>query len=279
MEILWDEEEGLVSQVIDDIYEAARLCLSMEGLPEDNVEISLSCVSNDEIRALNRDYRNKDSVTDVLSFPQFEDLNNIPLNQVFSLGDVIISMEQVTLQAKEYGHSTKRELLYLFVHSVLHLLGYDHENPEDKKEMRRFEEEVMTKLGIKYRELMEIATKAAENAYAPFSNFKVGAALLTKEGEVFTGVNVENSSFGGTICAERTAFVKAISEGFLEFNAIAVVSLSGQALPCGICRQFMQEFCTGDFKIITQDNKGEMVVHEFSKLFPLGFVLEKLDDN
>ena len=75
-----------------------------------------------------------------------------------------------------------------------------------------------------YKELYEKAKEVLPRAYAPFSKFKVGAALLSKDGEVFTGVNVENSSFGGTICAERTAFVKAVSEGVYEFEAIAVVS-------------------------------------------------------
>ena len=87
------------------------------------------------------------------------------------------------------------------------------------------------------RELLKIAFSMTERAYAPFSGFCVGAALLTKDGRVFTGVNIENSSLGATICAERTAFVKAISEGAREFEAVAVVSGEGAVWPCGICRQ------------------------------------------
>ena len=86
-----------------------------------------------------------------------------------------------------------------------------------------------------YRDLYAMAKEMLPRAYAPFSRFQVGAALLTKEGEVFTGCNVENSSFGATICAERTAFVKAVSEGVREFEAIAIVSSEGTAWPCGIC--------------------------------------------
>lgn len=124
-----------------------------------------------------------------------------------------------------------------------------------------------------YKELYEKAKEILPRAYAPFSKFKVGAALLSKDGEVFTGVNVENSSFGGTICAERTAFVKAISEGVYEFEAIAVVSSDGKAWPCGICRQFMKEFCDDDFKIITGDNADDLSVYTMDEILPEGFRL------
>lgn len=97
--------------------------------------------------------------------------------------------------------------------------------------------------------------------------------MLSKSGEVFTGVNVENSSFGATICAERTAFVKAISEGEREFEAIAVVSSEGEAWPCGICRQFMKEFCDDDFKIITGDDADSLSVYTRDEILPEGFRL------
>ena len=113
------------------------------------MEISLSFVSKDEIHRLNRIYRNVDRHTDVLSFPMVEDFNEIEEDdEEILLGDVVICREQAREQAKEYGHSEERELTYLFVHSVLHLLGYDHMEDEEKKEMRAREEEVMTQLGI-----------------------------------------------------------------------------------------------------------------------------------
>ncbi|HML36698.1 MAG TPA: cytidine deaminase [Bacillota bacterium] len=125
---------------------------------------------------------------------------------------------------------------------------------------------------MKYRELYRTAQQVVQYAYAPYSRFKVGAALLTKSGEVFTGVNVENSSFGATICAERTAFVKAVSEGFREFDAIAVVSSDGEAYPCGICRQFMFEF--GDeLKVITGEDEDHLHIKEIKELLPDGFRL------
>ena len=126
---------------------------------------------------------------------------------------------------------------------------------------------------MKYRELYRQAVEMIPLAYAPFSKFKVGAALLGKDGKVYTGVNVENSSFGGTICAERTAFVKAISEGCMEFEAIAVVSSDGEAWPCGICRQFMKEFCEDDFKIIKGNDEDSLRVYTMEEILPEGFRL------
>ena len=122
------------------------------------------------------------------------------------------------------------------------------------------------------RELFEKAQSMLKNAYAPFSGFRVGAALLTAGGEVFTGVNVENSSYGGTICAERTAAVKAVSEGFLDFTSIAIASSGGEALPCGICRQFLFEF-GGDLRVITGIDADHLHVHNLNELLPGGFRL------
>ena len=125
-----------------------------------------------------------------------------------------------------------------------------------------------------YRELYRAADAAKENAYAPFSQFRVGAALLAESGRIYTGVNVENSSYGGTICAERTAFVKAISEGERSFKAIAIASSGGEALPCGICRQFMYEF-EPELEVITGENEESLRVQKLNYLLPDGFRLEK----
>lgn len=128
--------------------------------------------------------------------------------------------------------------------------------------------------GMEYKELFKMADQVKENAYVPFSKFQVGAALLTKDGQVYTGVNVENSSYGGTICAERTAFVKAISEGKRQFSAIAIASSGGEALPCGICRQFMYEFCP-ELDVITGKDENSLRVQPLNVLLPEGFRLEK----
>ena len=125
---------------------------------------------------------------------------------------------------------------------------------------------------MEYKELYKKAVEAMPNAYAPFSKFDVGAALLTKTGEVFTGVNVENSSFGATICAERTACVKAVSEGFREFEAIAVVTSQGGGYPCGICRQFLYEFAP-DLTVISGDDEEHLKIYSLKELLVEGFKL------
>ena len=124
--------------------------------------------------------------------------------------------------------------------------------------------------------LISYAKKAMGNAYAPYSGFCVGAAILTSEGEVFTGCNVENSSYGATICAERCALIKAISEGYTSFTKIAIVS-SGNNLtfPCGICRQFLTEFMQEDGIVVLCDSNGEIKEFELSSLLTHAFNLFK----
>ena len=119
--------------------------------------------------------------------------------------------------------------------------------------------------------LVALAKEAMKNAYAPYSKFQVGAALLAKDGRVFTGCNVENASYGATNCAERTAIFKAVSEGYREFDAIAIVASSGDfASPCGICRQVLAEFMPEGKVILDSDEKG-MVTYSVRELLPLGF--------
>ena len=113
------------------------------------------------------------------------------------------------------------------------------------------------------KSLFELARAASDMAYAPFSHYKVGAALLTKGGKVYTGVNIENSSFGATICAERTAFVKAIS----------IYGSGSEAVPCGICRQFMFEFAP-QIIVITADDPQQLHIRPLNVLLPEGFRLE-----
>ncbi len=119
--------------------------------------------------------------------------------------------------------------------------------------------------------LIKMALEARENAYAPYSNFKVGAALLTPKGKIFTGCNVENATYGLTVCAERVALWKAISEGEREFSQIAVVSESDRpASPCGACRQLLWEFC-GDIEILLANTKGLRESRRVGELFPRPF--------
>lgn len=122
--------------------------------------------------------------------------------------------------------------------------------------------------------LIDEATAAREGAYAPYSNFKVGAALLLADGSIVRGCNIENASFGATNCAERTAIFKAVSEGHKDFKAIAIVGgkadepLSDYAYPCGICRQVMCEFCPDDFPIIVAVNKDDYFIKPLDEMLP-----------
>jgi cytidine deaminase len=119
--------------------------------------------------------------------------------------------------------------------------------------------------------LIAAAKQARDNAHAPFSNFRVGAALRAKSGIVYTGCNVENATYGLTVCAERVAIFKAISEGERGFDAIAVVADTGALTPpCGACRQIIWEFC-GDVEIILANLKGQVETHRASELFPKPF--------
>ncbi len=127
-------------------------------------------------------------------------------------------------------------------------------------------------------ELMRLALEARQMAYAPYSHFKVGAALLGKNGVVYKGCNIENAAYTPTNCAERTAFFRAISEGQQEFEAIAIVggAEDGESLklcsPCGVCRQVMMEFCNPDtFEIILGTSPEEYEVHTLRELLPMGF--------
>ena len=123
----------------------------------------------------------------------------------------------------------------------------------------------------KPKTLIEAAQKVRENAHAPFSNFKVGAAVETKRGIIFTGCNVENASYGLTVCAERVAIFKAISEGETEFTRIAVVADTPELTPpCGACRQIIWEFC-GDIPVIMANLNDETETLQMNELLPRAF--------
>lgn len=131
---------------------------------------------------------------------------------------------------------------------------------------------------MNYKELMSAAIKARGDAYMPYSHFAVGAALLCSDGSVFIGSNIENAAFTPTVCAERVAFFKAVSEGKREFTAIAVAGgRAGGApddtvAPCGVCRQVMMEFCADKpFDIILGDAPETLTIYSFHDLMPLGF--------
>lgn len=133
-----------------------------------------------------------------------------------------------------------------------------------------------------YKTLIENAIEARKMAYVPYSKFAVGAALLSKDGEIFRGCNIENASFGGTNCAERTALFKAVSEGVRNFEAICVVGAKVDSdeldwcPPCGICRQVLREFCSLDMPVILAKNTEEYKVYTLEQMLPQSFGPENL---
>ncbi len=135
-----------------------------------------------------------------------------------------------------------------------------------------------------YKNLLEAAAQARRGAYMPYSRFAVGAALLCADGTVYTGSNIENAAYTPTVCAERVAFFKAVSDGKRDFTAIAVSGGKADAAPdslvapCGVCRQVMAEFCSNaPFDVVMGDSAESMTVCALSELLPLGFGPDNLD--
>ncbi len=126
-----------------------------------------------------------------------------------------------------------------------------------------------------YNKLMDMAKKASENSYSPYSNFPVGACVLTESGKTYIGTNVENSSFGATICAERSAIVNAIVNGERKLTAVAIYGPKmKRCTPCGICRQVINDFRSDKgVDIILEGDDGEIEIHTIDELLPLGFDL------
>ena len=130
---------------------------------------------------------------------------------------------------------------------------------------------------VMVEKLIDTAIEQLKFSYTPYSNFKVGAALLTKSGKIYTGCNIENASYTPTNCAERTAFFKAVSEGVSDFQAICIVGgkdgkLTEYTAPCGVCRQVMMEFCDPKtFQIILAVDKERYEIYTLEELMPLGF--------
>ena len=267
----------------------ARSAKATEGVSVP-LGVYVRIVGDEEIREINREQRSKDVSTDVLSFPTV----NYPQGRMAGscekllrreydpemgaclLGDIIISMDHVRAQAAEYGHSEERETGYLLTHGLFHLMGYDHMTDEDKPVMRAMEEKALTAIGLTREEnavtdekLLEMAIGMLERSYVPYSGYPVGAALLAGDGRVFTGCNVENAAYGNTLCAERTALCKAVSEGAREFVTIAIAARGSAPFPCGACRQSLYEFAPDLRVLVTWD--GEVRQTTLRQLLPEGF--------
>ena len=262
----------------------AHSCERAEGLTG-RYQAFVMFVTDARIREINREMRGKDAATDVLSFPsctyphgtarQSEERLRRELDPdtgCAHLGDIVISLERARAQADEYGHSVAREIGYLLAHGLFHIMGYDHMTDLDKRAMRAKEEEALTMAGIMRevdKALLEAARAMTERSYAPYSKYAVGAALRAQDGRIYTGCNVECASYGMTVCAERTALCKAVSDGVRSFEAIAIASSGSAPYPCGACRQMLYEFAPGLRVLVTWD--GEVRDTTLRALLPEGF--------
>ncbi len=269
------------------LYQVAEACEALEA-PLFPCWVRLSFVSQARMQKLNRDHRGIDCVTDVLSFPAVKYPSGQtagragdlllkewdPEESACFLGEIFISPDKAQAQAKEYGHSLLRETAYLLVHGLLHLFGYDHHDAEGKKDMRDREERALEAANldgaVDDATLLGRAVEAMRDAYAPYSGYRVGACLLTKDGRLFSGCNVENASYGLSNCAERTAVFKAVSEGALGFEAIAIAAESAAPWPCGACRQVLAEFAT-DLRVLLTWGKDHVEESTLDLLLPRRF--------
>lgn len=277
MLIEWNIDYPLEQGILDKMQDAADFCLQCESV---SVPCSITvCLCDDEyIAGINKAYRDTDRSTDVLSFPSVaypagatagasENLLRLEYDdetQACFLGDLFISVPHVFAQAQEYGHSPLREAVYLLVHGICHLMGYDHIDPADKEKMRNMEEKILSAVSVSRdtasaaddEQLLRLAREAMNRSYSPYSSFPVGAALHCTDGRIYQGCNIENASFGLTNCAERTAVFKAVSEGAKSFDVIAIAAKK-KAWPCGACRQVLNEFAPDIRILITWDDHVE----------------------
>lgn len=287
-QVEWSQPEPGILTLLQTAADAALLA---QGITVP-CGVSLRLTDDETIHQINREYRGIDRATDILSFPltgakpgKLLHNDSKMLKRAYDpeegcawLGDLVMSMDHVKAQAEEYGSGLTREAAYLLVHGVCHLMGYDHMQEDDKREMRKMEEKAMAMMGLAQEEkqvskedLMALARGALERAYVPYSKFRVGAALLCKDGRVFQGCNIENSSYGATNCAERTAVFKAVSEGAREFEAIAVASDHTAPWPCGICRQVLSEFAPEIKVYLTWNGGSDSYETTLSELLPHHF--------
>ena len=290
MKLIWTQG----SQVFDaPLQLIADCCAAVEGLSVP-CGVYLSIVGDDQIQKINAHHRNINKATDVLSFPTVNYPKGITASgaellikqeyaddeNAYILGEIFISQDHVHSQAEQYRHSTTRELCFLLAHGIFHCFGYDHEQEDQQTEMRVMEEKALILAGITRNgdtscsptdsELIAMAKEAMQRSYSPYSHFKVGACLLSEDGRVFTGANIENASYGLTICAERSAVFKAVGEGVREFKTIAIAAENAPPWPCGACRQVLNEF-TPDIRVLIGWGENQTDESSLSALLPHSF--------
>lgn len=265
---------------LEEVYlKLAHKVFSHLGI-DDDYEVDVTIVDNKAIHQINKDYRDIDRPTDVISFAFFDDEKEKKHDGVPSvLGAIIISYEKAKEQAEEYGNSLGREMSFLFLHGLLHLLGYDHMNEDDEFKMFRLQDEILGGKIMDKKELVAKAIEARKLSYSPYSHFAVGAAIVTKDGRVFMGANVENSSYPLCMCGERNALYNAFMHG-VKKEEIAALALAadtdGPCTPCGACRQVMSELMLPNTPVYMANLKGVIQETTVAELLPFAFSADAL---
>lgn len=243
-------------------------------LKEENVDLSgtlnLVLVEEEKMRELKERFFGKKESSDVMSFFYGEEKDK-------TWGEIIICIPVALRQVQEAGNSVDDELSLLFIHGLLHCLGYDDRAPQDLHIMKEKQEHYLNtfKKHLLFEKLIDEAQKQLDLSYAPYSGYKVASALLCTNGKIVTGVNVENASFGLSICAERVAVSKAISMGLQNFEAIAIVSEKKDfCYPCGACLQVLAEF-SPEMQVLVARSREDFKIFNLKELLPCSFSLKQ----
>lgn len=281
MEFDGEQIDDVIAGVIKDACDIVFWCNADNGLikKNSNNQVNVYLLSDDEIKEINKKHRGIDEPTDVLSFPL--DIDD-PDSGSNILGEILISRQMAEKQAVMIGHSYEREAAFLCVHGLLHLLDHDHENEEDESLMIKRQKEAVDIIERDILDQDKFIKRVIRkldglkvNAYAPYSGICVTAAVITQDNRIFYGVNVENSSYGATSCAERNAVGAAVLAGADLFKMIIIASSLDELIyPCGICRQIIGEFTLPWTKIIVTKPDGQYVSYRYEELMPHGFEIK-----
>lgn len=243
--------------------------------------ISLTLIDDTEMQKLNFKYRNVDSSTDVLTLA-FNQQNNG--DEITDLGDIFISPAIAKKQAVEFNHPYYRELFFLFIHGILHSLGYDHQNDDDSKIMYETQNKIINTFKYDYytnlNKVKILLKEAQSKAYTPYSNFKVGAVITTKDYKTHIGFNIENSAYGCCMCGERVGLYSTYAQGYKkeDIASLALVTQSKEiGTPCGSCRQVMSELMDfNSFVYIFNDDLTKLQTTSVIELLPGAFTSDNL---
>ncbi len=249
---------------------------------EGSYEVSLSLQPLDKMQEYNKQYRNIDKPTDVLTFA-YQEADFVSDEPIFDLGDIMLSVDIAKRQAKEYSHPLERELAFLFIHGLLHAFGYDHHRSEkEAEEMFALQNAILNSLPYDFytdqKKVKKLLLEAQSHSVSPYSNFKVGAVVMTKDGKYHQGFNIENSAFGVSICAERCALFHTYASGYTKDDIVSlslITSSTNVGTPCGSCRQVMSELMNIDCPVyIYNKDESEHLFTTVKDLLPYMFTSE-----